>query len=167
MIVHLHKYKQKSKPNDFIVSFNKAYCNVLLYLKKNKKYYHNSTQLENLIIFLRSINKDIPEQPSKIKQLIVSLYLNNNCVDILGNKTNVINPISVKKEYSKYELYLHSEQWHLIKKWLFQIKGENCEICGTNHGLQIHHLTYENLYHENIEDLKILCKKCHSNIHHN
>lgn len=51
-----------------------------------------------------------------------------------------------------------------------KIDDYKCQMCGcggsmTNR-LQIHHLTYKNIYHESVDkDLICLCDVCHRNVH--
>jgi 5-methylcytosine-specific restriction endonuclease McrA len=61
----------------------------------------------------------------------------------------------------KYKDYLNSNEWAQIRIDLFNIRGKKCEDCGNTKRLQIHHLTYKNIFNEEPEDLKILCKNCH------
>lgn len=64
----------------------------------------------------------------------------------------------------KYLNYLKSEQWANIKLDLIHIKGENCELCGQHRQakyLNLHHITYKNLFNENPQDLLLLCYICH------
>lgn len=52
-----------------------------------------------------------------------------------------------------------------------QIDQYRCCMCGrpaeqTKNGLQVHHVTYRNLGHENVwKDLATLCGSCHIKIH--
>lgn len=43
--------------------------------------------------------------------------------------------------------------------------GFVCEICGSAINLQVHHLTYEHFRSEPMEDLIVLCAKCHHKLH--
>ena len=70
-----------------------------------------------------------------------------------------------KKQYSKYKKYLNSKEWKLKKKQLFDLRGYGCEQCNFEYYLDVHHLTYKNLYNEKMEDLQILCKQCHLSKH--
>lgn len=45
----------------------------------------------------------------------------------------------------------------------YDLAGGKCEMCGSEENLCIHH---NNGFSNNIEDLFILCRKCHSNIEH-
>ena len=72
----------------------------------------------------------------------------------------------------KYQDYLNSSDW-LIKKSNYISDFEkagytiNCIICQSKNNLVIHHMTYENIFHENYfeGELQIMCKDCHYKWH--
>ena len=70
----------------------------------------------------------------------------------------------------QYQSYLMSEAWRQKAEERLRIDEHRCQMCGC-HGtatnpLQVHHLTYHNIYHENAEkDLVTLCKACHLDVH--
>lgn len=66
---------------------------------------------------------------------------------------------------SRYEVYLQTEEFDRIRQKVFARDGNKCVICGSTDGIEPHHLTYRNTYHENLDDLITLCRSCHS-IHH-
>lgn len=61
--------------------------------------------------------------------------------------------------------YINSEQWKLKRKQALRFHGAKCYTCGAKKLLQIHHLTYKNLFNEKMEDLRVLCMGCHSAVH--
>lgn len=61
----------------------------------------------------------------------------------------------------KYRRYLKSDRWGLKKICVLSRAQYKCERCGRKGKLEIHHLTYEHIYNEPIEDLQALCPKCH------
>lgn len=65
----------------------------------------------------------------------------------------------------QYKRYLNTKKWKDKRIELFNIRGEKCEKCGSKNDLHIHHLTYENIFNEKLEDLQILCKFCHKAEH--
>jgi len=71
--------------------------------------------------------------------------------------------VSNKKD--KYHKYLRSEEWAKIKTDLIILNDGKCEECGSRKNLQVHHLTYKNLFHEEPGDLVLLCGKCHMAVH--
>ena len=67
---------------------------------------------------------------------------------------------------TKYLEYLNSKEWLDIRIDLLSIRGKRCENCGNDKCiLDIHHLTYKNIFNEEPEDLIILCRKCHKKEH--
>jgi DNA-directed RNA polymerase subunit RPC12/RpoP len=55
-----------------------------------------------------------------------------------------------------------AKYWKDIREAALERAGYSCEECGTaNVVLHAHHLTYERLGHELLEDLEILCRRCH------
>ena len=66
-----------------------------------------------------------------------------------------------------YHEYLESDHWQTLRYRQLKAAGFKCKECGTNEEqLEVHHLTYERLFHERDADLIVLCRSCHSK-HHN
>ena len=65
----------------------------------------------------------------------------------------------------KYHQYLQSYEWKSKRKLVLNRDNNLCQICKTEQALDIHHLRYENLYNEPLEDLQALCRDCHVNMH--
>ena len=64
-----------------------------------------------------------------------------------------------------YHEYLKSDEWQKKRSERLKIDGFKCQICGRPMDLQVHHLTYANIYNENVyTDLITLCKYCHEQI---
>lgn len=74
-------------------------------------------------------------------------------------------------EYSKqYEEYLKSEEWEQKKEQRMKLDNHSCVMCGRNREdcrtLQVHHISYQRLGHENIfTDLCTVCGSCHKKLH--
>ena len=61
----------------------------------------------------------------------------------------------------KYRQYLESNAWQ-IKRILVLSQVDCCEGClCDDEPLQVHHLTYERIYQEELSDLMALCDRCH------
>ena len=63
-----------------------------------------------------------------------------------------------------YEEYMRSPQWRLKRGQRLKIDKNTCQQCGATskqYRLEVHHLTYERLGDEGIEDLQTLCIICH------
>lgn len=61
----------------------------------------------------------------------------------------------------KYYEYLESQEWKDKRDELFRIRGRRCERCNSSKNIQVHHLTYERVFNELLNDLEVLCKTCH------
>lgn len=70
-----------------------------------------------------------------------------------------------------YKKYMRSKEWEYKKAQRKEIDGYKCVMCGrpetkTKDGLQVHHVTYARLGHENIyTDICTVCSSCHKKIH--
>lgn len=78
----------------------------------------------------------------------------------------------LEQSNERYLQYLNSEKWRDIKRRRLEIDGYRCVSCGcrgtTGNPLEVHHLSYRYLYHEETriyEDLVTLCSCCHKQIH--
>lgn len=68
--------------------------------------------------------------------------------------------------YTDYDEYLRSSAWKAKALERARIDNYRCQMCGCsgtmNNKLQCHHLSYRNLYHEDVDkDLITLCDVCH------
>ena len=69
-------------------------------------------------------------------------------------------------EKIRYYEYLESTEWKQTRAQRIEIDGHKCKICGTEYDLQVHHITYERVYNENVSnDLITLCNSCHHRLH--
>lgn len=66
---------------------------------------------------------------------------------------------------SKYEIYLGSEQFADLRQKVLRRDHNKCRACGSTENLQVHHLSYRNIYHEELDDLVCLCRNCHAAFH--
>lgn len=97
-------------------------------------------------------NIDIPLVNEKLREC----YYKNNSVKYENYET------------VDYNEYIISDEWYLKRPKILAIKGEKCAICGKDHSLDIHHLNYDTLGREDINnyaDVIPLCRYCHEKIH--
>lgn len=65
-----------------------------------------------------------------------------------------------------YKTYIQSYAWRKKRDYALKVLGEKCQECDkADVFLQVHHKHYKTLYHERLEDVKILCKPCHDSTH--
>src|SRR6516164_2242325 len=65
----------------------------------------------------------------------------------------------------KYQAYLASREWGLLREAVKERSGGICERCHKNESTAVHHLTYARIYCERLEDLIDLCDECHDFSH--
>lgn len=71
--------------------------------------------------------------------------------------------MSFKENYDKG--YLSSEHWKRFRAKALAHAGYRCRKCPATTTLQVHHLTYDRLGHELLEDVVVLCNSCHIEEH--
>jgi hypothetical protein len=108
---------------------------------------------------------------NKLKQVYKNVFNTDSENDYLRKKQKGIKVFLGKTSRikithkKKYYNYLKSNEWKSIRLDLLEIRGEKCERCASVNNLQVHHLTYDNLFNEAPEDLEILCRSCHKKEH--
>lgn len=64
---------------------------------------------------------------------------------------------------SKYD-YLKTEHWLKFRKEV-RLLRKNCEICGSDKRLNVHHRNYKNVGRENFGDVYLVCNYHHKKLH--
>lgn len=64
-----------------------------------------------------------------------------------------------------YQEYLHTEWWFRRRRRALRLAGWKCVRCGDDSQLEVHHLSYKNLWKERDDDLEVLCSDCHYGKH--
>jgi 5-methylcytosine-specific restriction endonuclease McrA len=65
----------------------------------------------------------------------------------------------------EYRSYIVSKEWYARRAGRLIAADFSCQQCGSNVALQVHHLTYKRLGHEEPSDLIVLCRICHQEQH--
>lgn len=69
----------------------------------------------------------------------------------------------------RYDAHIESEQWKTITRLKLRDAGGKCQWrldgCTLTRDLDVHHLTYERLGNEWLEDLLVVCRSCHEKWH--
>lgn len=60
-----------------------------------------------------------------------------------------------------YDAYLVSTRWALLRVKALTMVNYKCIVCGSADTLQLHHRHYKTLGEESLDDVMVLCKKCH------
>lgn len=65
-----------------------------------------------------------------------------------------------------YGKYIHSKQWKVLKECVLEERGNFCECCDKETDrLDLHHITYDHVGYESREEVLLLCRDCHKDIH--
>lgn len=81
----------------------------------------------------------------------------------------ILKILEIKEAMTKksiYSQYTNSIKWKQLKYKAMVRDNKACTVCGSISKLILHHLTYERLYNENLEDVSIVCSGCHASIDH-
>ncbi len=62
----------------------------------------------------------------------------------------------------RYQTYLASREWALLREAVRERSGNTCERCKAAPQQAVHHLTYARLYSERLDDLMAICDPCHA-----
>lgn len=74
--------------------------------------------------------------------------------------------IARQKTYKeRYYEYLQSPEWDFLRKAKLREADHRCQLCNASKTLHVHHRTYDNVFHERLQDLIALCEDCHEKFH--
>lgn len=64
-----------------------------------------------------------------------------------------------------YLTYLKSKEWQLKRNAILARDKHQCQFCGYKSDLQVHHISYKNIFAEDPDELITLCSTCHKKMH--
>lgn len=106
---------------------------------------------------------------------VTGSYECRNCGDHNGDHSFYCYAVDFFKEIfkvgtpkEKYDNYINSDAWQKTRQYALDKHGRKCTICGSTTNLEVHHLNYDNLGYEAMNDyadLCILCHNCHLKLH--
>lgn len=67
--------------------------------------------------------------------------------------------------WDRYIEYLQSDHWKDVRRRAIERANFHCIICGNTQDLEVHHNSYDRLGGEHVDDLAVLCTKCHELYH--
>lgn len=74
--------------------------------------------------------------------------------------------VVVKESYrQRYRAYMQSPHWKALRWQAIMGAGRICQCCAHNRRLEAHHLNYRNLTDCTVDDLIVLCNRCHTYLH--
>lgn len=110
----------------------------------------------------------ITDSQSTIEQRIDALWFNSH-IQTASEEIKELKALP-------YEQYLKSNHWMRVRRAMLMLnqckcQGKDCNLIGEScyggdeNMMHVHHLTYQNRGNERFEDLKLLCNKCHKQVH--
>jgi hypothetical protein len=80
------------------------------------------------------------------------------------DRRNLISGVFQQRR-TLYDNYLQSPQWRGLRQRVIERAKSVYERCLKNRITEVHHLTYDRLGNERIEDLLGVCRTCHEELH--
>ena len=96
----------------------------------------------------------------KYGKVYIQKEINPKATHKIVYKPRVDKPTS----YDEYVVKMHP-RWKRKRQEAFRRYGSECAVCLSKGQLHVHHITYKRLYNENLKDLRVLCEKCHKELH--
>ena len=79
--------------------------------------------------------------------------------------SDVIQKTENETEKIDHQEYINSPKWKAKRQMVLERDNFRCRKCGTGKNLDVHHITYEHLGNEPLDDLVTLCRCCHEEVH--
>ena len=70
-----------------------------------------------------------------------------------------------KSSFYQYNIYLRSEHWRNLRLIALERDKYICQSCKQEKATEVHHLTYNNLGNEFLDELISYCRVCHEKVH--
>lgn len=66
-----------------------------------------------------------------------------------------------------YQDQLKDSRWKSFRRFVLDVRGKKCEVCGASDHLQVHHLKYRNVkaWEYTVNEVIVVCMNCHMKIH--
>lgn len=85
-----------------------------------------------------------------------------------ARKANAVIPLNNKVERMPYDEQLTDPRWKAYRKFVFAVRGRQCERCGSTERLQVHHPRYRTgllAWEYGCREVMVLCRACHMEVH--
>ena len=90
-------------------------------------------------------------------------YISENRYSQYKSAKDLFTRREIRREM--YKNYLSSDAWKAKRRDVQKRANGICEECNFNEGTDVHHLTYQRLFRESLDDLLLLCRACHTKHH--
>lgn len=93
-------------------------------------------------------------------------FIKTPSIELDTPQPNNVKPIRGNRLMTTAErnAYFNSPQWQTLRQ---QVKARDkvCQLTGATDNLEVHHITYDNLGNEYLDDLVLLSRKAHQFVH--
>lgn len=145
---NLNFVKYKMENGIFILRKQCFNCGRILTLNYKRSYVKSFDKLPEADYQKRDELKALTIKKSEIKSILFR-YANKHFKKSLDYYRNV---------------YLKSSEWKHKRELIMDFYNWKCQRCN-NDAIDLHHLTYDNIFKEKFEDLIPLCRSCHEKEH--
>lgn len=110
------------------------------------------------------------EQKSKPSPTVHKRIINKpELPSFVADRTPIFNPQPLyPNQFMSAEdkhTYLLSVEWQELRALVFTRDNHTCQSCGSQSSLNCHHITYEDLGLESLDQLITVCTTCHTALH--
>lgn len=150
--------------------FDKNTQDIILYentISHSDLYFLNILNKEESDYFMNVYSKYSLENKIKIDEILWADSLDCNSIELF-KKAFTEDLENIFKEMP-YNIFLNTYYWQSISNYKKQQSNNKCQLCSSKLLLNTHHNNYKNKGSEyrNLNDLIVLCNKCHVNFHKN
>jgi len=133
----------------------------------NKKERSTNIQVKNERSFVKS-NSIKAEKVTVIQEATQAKEKNND--DVVANNETQIGVAEKnvnQKKRNKDQIPQNELEWMYQRERAFTLYGRKCRECGSKENIDVHHIIIPRAMggSDELENLEILCRQCHSNIH--
>lgn len=116
----------------------------------------------------------ISEPNAEVEEHLAS-YLLGHVLYLMGKRRGITQPtecirflagvLMSQANSIEYDDYLKTEHWRVTRMAALDRAEHRCQLCHSEDRLEVHHASYERIWHERPGDLTVLCRGCHARFH--
>lgn len=103
--------------------------------------------------------KDLKRKKKEVEKQVIATKLRSKEIAMENEQP---------RPYTVYSEQLKDARWKAFRWFVFKVRGEKCEVCGSNDKLQVHHIKYNpncKAWEYSCKEVIVVCRDCHKKIH--